>query len=88
MNPRAADPGDDGAFTLAPHHQLLYRAALADDERALVAYRTWSRHLDLERLDVASQRMIAPLVANLERLGVGTTTRGWRGSGRSPGSPG
>jgi hypothetical protein len=62
--------GDDGVFTLAPHHQLLYRAALADDERALDAYRTWSADLDLAGLDVASQRMIAPLVANLERLGV------------------
>ena len=71
MNLRRRAAGDDGVFSLAPHHQVLYRAALADDERALEAYGTWSRHLDLDGLDVASQRMIAPLVANLERLGVG-----------------
>lgn len=50
---------------------LLLRAALADGDEALEAWRTWQARTDLDRLDVESQRLLPLLYRNLGRLGVG-----------------
>jgi hypothetical protein len=50
---------------------LLLRAALADGDEALEAWRTWQARTDLDGLDAESQRLLPLLYRNLGRLGVG-----------------
>jgi Uncharacterised nucleotidyltransferase len=59
----------DGHFALSPRHELLLRAALGKDARALAAFATWKQGLDILTIDLASQRFVPRLVANLEGLG-------------------
>ena len=59
----------DGYFSLAPRQRLLLRAALGSDARSLDAFGTWKKGLDIADLDLASQRFVPRLVANLEGLG-------------------
>jgi hypothetical protein len=66
---RTARRRGDGYFTLSPRHELLLRAALGGDARSLAAFDAWKQGLDVLRIDLASQRFVPRLVANLERLG-------------------
>jgi hypothetical protein len=64
--------GNDGYFGLTPRHELLLRAALGTDDRSLAAFRLWKQGLDVLQIDLASQRFVPRLVANLDRLGADT----------------
>jgi hypothetical protein len=68
---RLARRRTDGFFALTGRQQLLLRAALGPDDRSVAAFRAWKVSLDMERIDLASQRFVPRLVANLERLGAG-----------------
>jgi Uncharacterised nucleotidyltransferase len=59
----------DGYFSLSSRHELLLRAALGGDARSVAAFHAWKQGLDVQRIDLASQRFVPRLVANLERLG-------------------
>ncbi len=65
----AARGQSDGYFTLSLRHELLLRAALGGDERSIAAFEEWKQGLDVLRIDLASQRFVPRLLANLERLG-------------------
>jgi hypothetical protein len=53
-----------------PQHELLVRAAIEDGERARMAWAQWIASVDMEKLDVASRRILPLLYRNLQRLGV------------------
>lgn len=59
----------DGYFTLGTRHELLLRAALGGDERSIAAFEELKEGLDVLRIDLAAQRFVPRLLANLERLG-------------------
>jgi hypothetical protein len=67
--PAAADVGAGECWPTVTQ-ELLLRAALADGDAALDAWREWRARVDVEDLDNASQRLLPLLFRNLGRLGV------------------
>jgi hypothetical protein len=60
----------DGVWRPTPEQEILLRAALLQDDRAIAAWEEWSGKVELRRLDGGSQRLLPLVYSNLIALGV------------------
>ena len=61
---------NEGGCWPSPTQELILRAALLPDERALESWNEWKRRTNLDVIDYGSHRMVPQLYRNLQRLGV------------------